>query len=107
VALSSLRFAAELSGLNLKTAFTRAKTQRALRNSNTYRYRKSNQYVEKLEPDNWLIFLCACALKRSGAQVRSWRALRETAFSGLKGIEVRRRIQADRAKGLTDQMGTY
>jgi len=47
-----------------------------------------------------LIFLCACApgrrsqsyfggggLKRYGAQACSWRALRETAFSRIKGIK--------------------
>jgi hypothetical protein len=31
-----------------------------------------------------LLYLCACALKRYGSQARSWRALRETAFSRLK-----------------------
>jgi hypothetical protein len=31
-----------------------------------------------VETDIWFFLLCACALKRYGAQARTWRALRET-----------------------------
>src|SRR5208337_873480 len=79
--------------------FTHAKAQRShpaaaaksalaevARNSNKKKDRKPKHLSEKQPPDNRMFFLCACALKRYGAQARSWRALRETAFPRLKSV---------------------